>query len=422
MCRRSSSALLRVAALCVGALALATAEFTPCPYNASAPHELMHCKYRGRLGNQLIQYAFCRLQAAKLGIEVAPSKGMCGPEKQSPAAWSPHFGARVTCLPAKGRSCGKDNGLHPAPEKVMAQAVAVWNDEPYSDIHFHQLYSYFRGRRDFVRYFLATADEAETQPPMPSLPPLAGHETPLKPYPVWRPSGTPPGPHEAVIQLRIMEGTHLCADAWKHGHMPTWPGHDLIRAPLPPGAADPYAYFDNATCADLAAAPPFEYFERVLAAARDTAVSSGVPWGRVHLVTEPRLRSTELAQQIVKRLNATIRTEGKDAYDDLWFVKSTRGPLVLTYGTYSWIAGFLSHASAVHTPITARDWSGTWSASTHLFVDDLPDYVYHDVERGRYFLTAEQVLADNTSFSRSVKARPRDLIGDCPCCDHGSTA
>ena len=43
---------------------------------------------------------------------------------------------------------------------------------------------------------------------------------------------------------------------------------------------------------------------------------------------------------------------GATLYDDLWFAKSARGALVTTYGTYSWIAAFLSRADAVHVPYT----------------------------------------------------------------------
>ena len=70
----------------------------------------------------------------------------------------------------------------------------------------------------------------------------------------------------------------------------------------------------------------------------------------------------------------------------------------------------------VHVPYTATDWAGMWSASAHLFVDDQPEFVYHDVERGRFGLSAADVLADDTRFARAVRARPRDLIGACECC------
>jgi hypothetical protein len=126
--RRSSPALLRAATLCVGALALAAAaEFTPCPYDASKADQIMNCPYRGRLGNQLIQYAFCRLQAAKFGIEVPPGKDMYGPDHHKrEGVWGAHFGARVTCLPPNDRrTCDKDNGLVPAPHNIMVGPVVI---------------------------------------------------------------------------------------------------------------------------------------------------------------------------------------------------------------------------------------------------------------------------------------------------------
>ena len=48
----------------------------------------------------------------------------------------------------------------------------------------------------------------------------------------------------------------------------------------------------------------------------------------------------------------------------------------------------------MHVPYTATDWAGVWSASAHLFVDDQPEFVYHDVERGRFGLSAAVFTQD----------------------------
>ena len=53
----------------------------------------------------------------------------------------------------------------------------------------------------------------------------------------------------------------------------------------------------------------------------------------------------------------------------------------------------------MHVPHTATDWAA-WSASAHL-VDDQPEFVYHDVERGRF---AQRRHVPTTQPARAVRA------------------
>lgn len=80
--------------------------------------------------------------------------------------------------------------------------------------------------------------------------------------------------------------------------------------------------------------------------------------------------------------------------------------LILTYGTYSWLAALLSRASEVHVPFTRGAYEGLWYPAPLLLVDDAPEYVYHDVEDGgRGFLSAAMLVAQDTTYARAVKGR-----------------
>ena len=86
--------------------------------------------------------------------------------------------------------------------------------------------------------------------------------------------------------------------------------------------------------------------------------------------------------------------------------KTQASHLILTYGTYSWLAALLSRASEVHVPFTRGAYEGLWYPAPLLLVDDAPEYVYHDVEDGgRGFLSAAMLVAQDTTYARAVKGK-----------------
>ena len=82
--------------------------------------------------------------------------------------------------------------------------------------------------------------------------------------------------------------------------------------------------------------------------------------------------------------------------------------MIQSYGTFSWVGAFLGRAKEVHKPYTSNNWANHWAEESYLFVDDQPEYVYHNTETGKYFETAAEVLAaTDTAFVRGVLSRPK---------------
>jgi hypothetical protein len=77
--------------------------------------------------------------------------------------------------------------------------------------------------------------------------------------------------------------------------------------------------------------------------------------------------------------------------------------LALSYGTFSWMAGFLGNAKQVHCPYPGYSMDTIeWVPWARLFVHDDPRYVYHEVDSEVDPLSACEVLQRNTSFSANV--------------------
>ena len=119
-------------------------------------------------------------------------------------------------------------------------------------------------------------------------------------------------------------------------------------------------------------------------------------WDNVWLLSDPVGHRSALAQRLVKELGVKVPFRHSDRgfagpLEDIWNIKSARY-VVTTYGTFSWVGAFLSEAVEVHKPYTTNNWANYWAEEAALFVDDQPQYIYHNSEAGRYFLTAAEVL------------------------------
>ena len=62
----------------------------------------------------------------------------------------------------------------------------------------------------------------------------------------------------------------------------------------------------------------------------------------------------------------------------------------------------------MHKPYTTNNWANYWAEEAALFVDDQPQYIYHNVEEGRYFLSAAEVLESGkgSAFVEGALQRP----------------
>ena len=380
---------------------------------------------RGGWGNVVIQFLYARLYALERNGFVAPPPRLIfageehgGHDPERMVIWAPRLGHLAACG-IKGRnqkqnfSMGSCPGKGVPSQEVKNQVLGLNRAKrPVWDRAYHQNYNYFRGWRDICRFLLATTDQ---------LPPdeLERWTGLVKPGKLWSHRGPPPGPNDAVLHLRIMN----MQKQEDHGMVPLCyrlrKGHETPPTWEAPPALDELLL--NQTCDRFANAFPLEFFEGLLAArARRLNLDPGTElaarggWDKLWLVTEPHILDTDLAKKLVSHLgfevHPTLETGLPAVLEDFWFLKSARH-IIQTSGTFSWAGAFLSNATEVHKPYTSNNWGGLWAEEAALFVDDQPTYFYHNAEDGRFFLTADEVLADtNSAFVRMVQKRPPDVI------------
>jgi len=351
-----------------------------------AAHLTVNCQYRGRLGNQLIQSTYCGLYAITLGVRAWPpvcvNKGNnTGAMKIADAAGNDN--ALGECVP------WHPSLVPPAAELATATVFPPQSTEGRRDT-FHQNYEYYRGQRDRVRrmavpdgpYWLAEDD-----------------------------GGMIPGEDDVVIHLRLFEmgAAHLCTAEALASACERW-GHPRECSYWSEGV-EPQVR--ESACLDAAAHPPFEYFARILAE-REAKVSGAHRPPVVHLVYEPKSATHPLVERLRTELvggdGAPLRVveRVRSAHADMQFILATRAAIITTGGTFSWFSAFASSAREIHTSFTSNLWDSIWYPAHALFVDDMPEYHFHDTEAGRYFMTGPEVLASGTPFAEAVAKRERD--------------
>eukprot|EP00746_Dinoflagellata_sp_MGD_P041531 gnl/MRDRNA2_/MRDRNA2_200437_c0_seq1.p1 gnl/MRDRNA2_/MRDRNA2_200437_c0~~gnl/MRDRNA2_/MRDRNA2_200437_c0_seq1.p1 ORF type:complete len:313 (+),score=31.65 gnl/MRDRNA2_/MRDRNA2_200437_c0_seq1:111-941(+) len=163
--------------------------------------------------------------------------------------------------------------------------------------------------------------------------------------------------------------------------------------------------------------PPFQYFDHILQARN---------FSRVWLLTEPGMRQHPTVLRLRRKFGARLTDHTVE--EDFVFLCHTKYIAVLTWGTFSWLGGFLSNAQEVHFPylegIVYSEWGRRqfckeehpgefywhgklcwhWAATAMYFVDDDTRWLYHDFQEGRRFLTASDVFATPSPFTKEVLA------------------
>jgi len=402
--------------------------------------------YRGRAGNAIITYMVARLGAATNGGFAAPWSGLlrigvngysgkAPPPPESAAVWGPRFGKLSVCYAESGHPYPCPKGVsapslrgNKFPPSVAAQKC------PSNDGKFRQNYNYFRGKRNATRYFMATADDLSPQE-------LAAWENTMKPAKVWKPKPWL-GPNDAVIHLRFFEDTRrvgkdegtpcdhgdlktrkldcdannsvsfACWNGLHRTHLCSWHS-DLVEASL----------FTDGTCDKHVFSPPFEFYEQLFQkrAAREKAKGvvaepgSVGGWDNVWLLSDPKGHQSVVAKRLAAELGVKVPFHHDDRgfagpLEDIWNLKSAKF-VIQSYGTFSWVGAFLSEAKEIHKPYTSNNWANYWAEEASLFVDDQPEYVYHNTEAGSYFETASEVSLNHphSAFVKGLATRPEVL-------------
>jgi hypothetical protein len=267
---------------------------------------------------------------------------------------------------------------------------------------------------------------------------LAAWETVAAPVAVWKPSKWL-GPNDAVLHLRFFEDTRrvdkatgapcdfgspaargaclpgstvslACWNALTHTHLCSWQRH-LVADRL----------FTDGTCDRHVFAPPLAFYKELFArrAAKHPNAKPGSVggWDHVWLLSDPKGHNSDVAKQLVADCGVRVPFHHSDRgysgpLGDIWAIKAARF-VIQSYGTFSWVGAFLGTAVEVHKPYTSSNWANHWAEEASLFVDDQPEWVYHNTETAQYFQTAADVLAANPSssaFVAGVLARPKPKV------------
>jgi len=141
---------------------------------------------------------------------------------------------------------------------------------------------------------------------------------------------------------------------------------------------------------------PIEYYRTLL---------SRLKFNKVYIIAKPDLHRHGT-------IVALRREFAADMYDDSpagdWSFAVMAPTLVASFGSYSWMAAYLSEGHTIHMPyISSLKDGADWFPGHDLFIHDDPRIVYHDVlDPGNPTdETAAAVMSRDTVFARAIRAR-----------------
>ncbi len=143
------------------------------------------------------------------------------------------------------------------------------------------------------------------------------------------------------------------------------------------------------------------------------SILARIKYNKIYIIAASALHQSDTIETLKNRFSAEIYHVTPSEDLSLAIMAPT---LIGSFGTFSWVAAYLSEGSSIHLPFYSNLESGTdWLPWNHLFMHDDARITYHDVAAAESITheTAAQVLAGETSFGKSVRAR-KD-----PCADAG---
>ena len=141
---------------------------------------------------------------------------------------------------------------------------------------------------------------------------------------------------------------------------------------------------------------PFAYYRALL---------SRLSFTKVYIIAKPSLYVHETVVQLQQKFSAEIY---KDSPEGDWFFAVMAPTLIGSFGSYSWMAAYLSEGHSVHLPYISNLRDGSdWSPLHNLFIHDDPRLVYHDVldPSNPTDEAAATVMSRDTVFARAVRER-----------------
>jgi hypothetical protein len=126
---------------------------------------------------------------------------------------------------------------------------------------------------------------------------------------------------------------------------------------------------------------------------------------QVFIVSEPTLYSHQVVKSLQLRFAAEIYSD-TPAGD--WSLAVLAPVFIGSFGTFTWMAAFLSEGRLIHLPYVSDLSSGaSWLPWHDLFIHDDPRIVYHDLgnPQAPTHEIASAVMSRNTKFAHAVRER-----------------
>jgi hypothetical protein len=140
-----------------------------------------------------------------------------------------------------------------------------------------------------------------------------------------------------------------------------------------------------------------EYFKAIL---------STFKYSKVYIVAQTNMYQHQTVRELQNQVKAQLYNGGSPMDD--WSLATMAPILIGSFGTFTWMAAYLSEGDKIHLPYLSNHESGShWHPAHNLFIEDDPRIVYHDVSSPQKITheTAREVLARDTIFARAVKSR-----------------
>ena len=238
------------------------------------------------------------------------------------------------------------------------------------------------------------------------------------------------GAHPQGVRARCRARTRPTLSHATIPRLPIW--HLLFQYPYPlPLSFISDALFSDGTCDEHLGAPSYSFYQRLFKERskrhpNDKPGSVG-GWDNVWLLSDPGGHSSAVAKRLVSELGVKVPFHHSDRgflgpLEDIHNLKAAKY-VIQSYGTFSWVGAFLGNAVEVHKPYTSNNWANHWAEESFLFVDDQPEYIYHNTETGDFFESAAEVLTNHraSAFVQGVLSRPKatsmpPIVADAEAC------
>ena len=125
----------------------------------------------------------------------------------------------------------------------------------------------------------------------------------------------------------------------------------------------------------------------------------------MYIIAAPALHQHHVVKNLIQNFSAQIY---QDTPQGDFFLAVMAPTFIGSFGTYTWMAAFLSEGHSIHLPyISNLEHGSVWCPWKDLFIHDDPRVTYHDILYANSPTTesSRAVLARRTNFAQAVSKR-----------------